>query len=105
LGFGRDDGYLFSPQLKDRKLAFELPGWQFRYLLKSAGIGANSANDKSRTLCSLRHSAIIFRLLYDRNVDLITLARNARTSVEMVERFYSSNLSAEMNVRQLQGRD
>lgn len=105
LGFGRDDDYLFMPQLRERKLALELLGWQFRYLLKSAHIGANSANGKSRTLYSLRHSAITFRLLYGRNVDLLTLARNARTSVEMVERFYSSNLSAEMNIRQLQGRE
>lgn len=52
----------------------------------------------------LRHSAITFRLLYGKNVDLLTLARNARTSVEMVERFYSSNLSAEMKIAQLQGR-
>lgn len=36
-------------------------------------------------------------------VDLLTLARNARTSVEMVEKFYSSNLSAEMNIDLLQG--
>jgi integrase len=105
LGFGRDDDYLFMPQLKERKLALELLGWQFRYLLKSAGIGANSANGKSRTLYSLRHSAITFRLLYGKNIDLLTLARNARTSVEMVERFYSSNLSAEMNIAQLQGRE
>jgi hypothetical protein len=33
-----------------------------------------------------------------RNIDLLTLARNARTSVEMVEKFYASTLSAEMNV-------
>jgi site-specific recombinase XerD len=103
LGLGADDDYLFLPQLKERKLALELLGWQFRYLLKCAQIGANSANGKSRTLYSLRHSAITFRLLYGRNVDLLTLARNARTSVKMVERFYSSNLSAEMNIAQLQG--
>jgi hypothetical protein len=29
-------------------------------------------------------------------VDLLTLARNSRTSVEMVEKFYSPNLSAEI---------
>jgi hypothetical protein len=44
-----------------------------------------------------------FRLLYGRKVDLLTLARNARTSVEMVEKFYSSNLNAEMNIDLLQG--
>ncbi len=87
LGFGGDKDYLFMPQLKERKLALELLGWQFRYLLKSAGIGANSANGKSRTLYSLRHSAITFRLLYGKNIDLLTLARNARISIEMSGRF------------------
>ena len=49
LEFGADDDYLFLRQLRERKLALELLGWQFRYSLKSAEIGANSANDKSRT--------------------------------------------------------
>jgi hypothetical protein len=43
-------------------------------------------------------------LLYGGNIDLLTLARNARTSVEMVEKFYSSNLSSEMNIDLLQGK-
>jgi hypothetical protein len=36
--------------------------------------------------------------LYGGRIDLLTLARNARTSVEMIERFYASNLNAEMNI-------
>jgi hypothetical protein len=48
-------------------------------------------------------SYFLSRLLYGRRVDLLTLARNARTSVEMVEKFYSSNLSAEMNIDLLKG--
>jgi hypothetical protein len=35
---------------------------------------------------------------------LLTLARNARTSLEMVDKFYASELSAEMNVRMLHSR-
>jgi integrase len=46
----------------------------------------------------LRHTAITFRLIYGGNIDLLTLARNARTSVEMIEKFYASTLSAEMNI-------
>ena len=72
-------------------------------MLDQARIGRNVANGQNRTLYSLRHSAMTFRLLYGRRVDLLTLARNARTSVEMVEKFYSSNLSAEMNIDLLQG--
>ena len=59
---------------------------------------------ETRTLYSLRHSSMTFRLLYGRRVDLLTLARNARTSVEMVEKFYSSNLTSEMNIDLLQGK-
>ncbi len=101
-GFGSADHYVFMPQMSDRKRALELLGWQFRHAQAVAGIGLNTANGQARTLYSFRHSAITFRLLYGRNVDLLTLARNARASVEMVERFYSSNLSAQMNIEQLQ---
>jgi hypothetical protein len=54
-----------------------------------------------RTLYSLRHSAITFRLLYGQGIDLLTLARNARTSLEMIDKFYASELRAEMNVGML----
>jgi hypothetical protein len=32
------------------------------------------------------------------------VARNAKTLVEMIERFYSSNLTAEMNIEMLQSK-
>ena len=60
--------------------------------------------DQLRILFSLGHAAITFRLLYGNGIDLLTLARNARTSVEMIERFYSSNLTAEMNIEMLQSK-
>jgi hypothetical protein len=87
----------------NRELVLETYRWQFNFMLDQARIGRNVANGQKRTLYSLRHSAMTFRLLYGRKVDLLTLARNARTSVEMVEKFYSSNLSAEMNIDLLQG--
>ena len=52
---------------------------------------------------SLRAGRLLW-LFHGNNVDELTLARNARTSVEMVEKFYSSNLSAEMSIDLLQGR-
>jgi hypothetical protein len=52
----------------------------------------------------LHQAAITFRLLCEGAIDLFTLARNARTSVDIIEKFYSSNLSAEMNIDLLQGR-
>jgi len=44
------------------------------------------------------------RLLYGQGIDLLTLARNARTSVDMVERFYASALNGEMNIDMLQSK-
>ena len=101
---GRDHDYLFLPAMTDRGKALEFLGWQFKHCQALARVGCNKANGSSRTLYSLRHTAITFRLLYGRKIDLLTLARNARTSVEMVEKFYSSNLSAEMNIHLLQGK-
>ena len=103
-GFAGQDDYLFLPEMTDRKKAVEFAGYQFQHILDVAGIGGNVANGQTRTLYSLRHTCITFRLLYGKNIDLITLARNARTSVEMIEKFYSSNLSAEMNIDLLQGK-
>ena len=44
----------------------------------------------------------MFRLTMGESIDLLTLARNARTSVEMIDRFYAKPLQAEMNVGKLQ---
>ena len=46
----------------------------------------------------------MFRLLYGEGLDLLTLARNARTSPEMIDRFYARHLSAEMNIGLLQSK-
>jgi hypothetical protein len=103
-GYSSLDDYLFLPELTDRKRALEFAGYQLQKVLDIAGIGRNVANGNKRTLYSLRHTSITFRLLYGKSIDLVTLARNARTSVEMIEKFYSSNLSAEMNIDLLHGK-
>ena len=102
-GYGNATDYVFLPEQQNRDLVLETYRWQFTWIQQQAGIGKNASNGQNRTLYSLRHSSMTFRLLYGRRVDLLTLARNARTSVEMVEKFYSSNLNAEMNIDLLQG--
>ena len=42
------------------------------------------------------------RLLNGDRIDLLSLARNARTSVEMIERFYARHLHGEMVVAKIQ---
>jgi hypothetical protein len=70
-------------------------------VLREAGMEEVDHLDRKRTLYSLRHTAIMYRLLYGQGIDTLTLARNARTSVQMIERFYASSLTGEMNVGML----
>lgn len=103
-GFGQPDDHVFLPDVRDRTVAMMRLLHMFTYIKNKTGVGDNKANGQSRTIYSLRHTAITFRLLYGGNIDLLTLARNARTSVKMVEQFYSSNLTGEMNIGLLQGK-
>ena len=76
---------------------------QFDIVLDATGLKVSNVGEP-RSLYSLRHSSIMFRLMFGRAVDTLTLARNARTSVDMIETYYSSNLTAEMNIGLLQGK-
>ena len=102
-GLANDDDYLFLPKLQDRRSALRLLENQFRRVLDATDLRYGTQGQR-RTLYSLRHSAITFRLLYGHGIDLLTLARNARTSLEMVDKFYASELRAEMNVGMLHSR-
>ncbi len=102
-GYGQPDDYVFFPEEKNRRLVLDIVGWSFNWILKDLNIKAGP-HGTDRTLYSLRHTAITFRLIYGGNIDLLTLARNARTSVEMIDKFYASTLSAEMNIALLHGK-
>lgn len=102
-GMAKADDYLFLPQVKDRLAAITLMEKHFRHILTTTNLRYGTQGQR-RTLYSLRHSAITFRLLYGQGIDLLTLARNARTSLEMVDKFYASELRAEMNVAMLHSR-
>ena len=96
---GKED-FVFFPEIsedKERWRAMDRMGRQFDYIVKAAGL-KKSPSGEERTIYSLRHTAIMFRLTKGENIDLLTLARNARTSVEMIERFYARHLNAEMNI-------
>jgi hypothetical protein len=75
----------------------------FNWVLAETGLKKNT-NGKPRSMYSLRHSAITFRLLYGQGIDLLTLARNARTSVEVINNHYASTVSGEQNIALLQSR-
>lgn len=100
-GFGKTDDYLFQPEQKNRDYALRNLSRQFDQLLRLANL-KEAAGGESRTLYSLRHTCIMNRLIKGDNISLLTLARSARTSVEMIDRFYAKHLTAEMNIEQLQ---
>lgn len=82
---------LFNQILKEENLKFDRDGQQ-------------------RTAYSLRHTYICLRLM--EGADIYQIAKNCRTSVEMIEKFYASHLktqldAAAINVRRprLAGRD
>ena len=103
-GFGGPDDYVFLPAERDRDYALAVLGFWFKWVMREAGVATDDTWGRPRTLYCLRHTAIMFRLLYGQGIDMLTLARNARTSVQMIERFYASALDGEMNVAMLQSR-
>lgn len=99
-GYGEPEDYVFLPDRANRAYAKEIVRRLFQKVLKEAGL-KETVHGVPHTLYSLRHTAIVFRLLNAEGLDLLTLARNCRTSVEMIDRFYASSLTAEMNFEKL----
>ena len=95
--------HVFLPDIPNRQYAMNVLGYMFNWVLQHTGLKLN-AHGNPRSLYSLRHSAITFRLLYGQGIDLITLARNARTSVEVINNHYASTVRGEQNIAMLQSR-
>ena len=105
-GFGRPDDYVFQPEFSEvaqRSYALRSLHRQFDQLLILAKLKLNNQS-KSRSLYSLRHTSIMLRLVNGDGIDSLVLARNARTSVEMIDRFYARPLTGEMKVDMLHSR-
>nr|WP_326528766.1 phage integrase SAM-like domain-containing protein [Rhodoferax sp.] len=103
LSLANPDDYLFLPHLRDRSYANSVLSLHFNWVLADTGL-KHGVNGQPRTLYSLRHSAITFRLLYGQGIDLLTLARNARTSVDVINNHYASTVTGEQNIGLLQSR-
>ena len=99
-GLASDDDYVFFPEMENREYALATMRRQFEFVLEQAGLRLDKL-DRPRTLYSLRHSALMFRLLKG-DVDIHVLAHNALTSVDQLERFYLSHFESRMKVKQLQ---
>jgi hypothetical protein len=87
------DEYVFEAGQQNRDYAYQKITRQFDVILDTAGLRV-SADGDDRTLCSLRHTSLMYRLRYGGDINPLVLAKNARTSVEMLQRFYLSKLEA-----------
>jgi len=95
------EDYVFFPHLLNRDFSLQTMRRQFDYILEKCDLKRTS-NGEPRTLYSLRHTSIMFRLTMGESIDLLTLSRNCRTSVSMIERFYGKPLEGEMNIGKIQ---
>lgn len=89
------EDYVFFPQFDSREHAMSIMTKQFTEALKLADLKFDHAG-KKRDLYSIRHTCISRAILM--GIPIADVARNAGTSVDMIERFYASHLKNEMAV-------
>ena len=90
------NAYLFFDYLKNRERTVpDAISRKFRYLCEHAGLDCDAYGQRHTTY-SLRHSALCFQILKTGGNDLFGLAKNARTSVMMLENFYLRHLSPQL---------
>jgi hypothetical protein len=84
------EDYLFFPDYTNRATAARVVQRQFNHLLEVTGLKQDRISAKERTVYSLRHTGICMRLVLSAGkVNIFTLAKNAGTSVDQIERFYA----------------
>ena len=89
-----------NPQPTDRLFPKTHPGL-FNIILDEIGLKFDREGNR-RTAYSLRHTYVCFRLM--EGADIYQIAKNCRTSVEMIEKYYASHIktsldAAAINVR------
>ena len=81
------NAYIFFSDIKNReKYTVDKVSHLFRLVCDKANLGTDAYGQKHTTY-SLRHSALCFQILKTGGADLLALAKNARTSTEMLEKF------------------
>ncbi len=87
------EDYLFLPGYKNRATAARIIQRQFNHLLAVTGLKHDATTNAERSIYSLRHTAICMRLVLSHGqVNIYSLAKNAGTSVNQIERFYAKRL-------------
>jgi site-specific recombinase XerD len=92
--------YVFFPEYGENQR--DLMMYEVAKLFKRivAETHTEEKTDKKFTLYSLRHTAIMMRLTLGQ-VDTLALARNARTSQAMIDKFYAAHLTTDQVRKQL----
>ena len=101
--YGAAEDFVFVPEKPgdQRKYVPDILAKQFKQVLIRTGLDV-SKDDARRVLYSIRHSSIMERLEHGDTVDVNAIAQNARTSTEMIDRFYGSRLEGEMNIGKIE---
>jgi hypothetical protein len=87
------EDHVFLPQYRNRETASDIMQRQFRELLDCADLRKDIHTGKPHSLYSLRHTALCMRIVNSEGrVNIFTLAKNAGTSVDQIERFYARHL-------------
>lgn len=98
-----DEEYVFQAKHQNRSYAYQQIYRQFELLLAESGLKTSDQGD-NRTLYSLRHTSLMYRLIYGGEINTTKIAKNARTSTEMMERFYVAQLESTDVTRDLHKR-
>jgi hypothetical protein len=89
----KGEDYLFYPEYQNRRTATKIIQRQFKALLARAGLEKDIHTGKPHSIYSLRHTAICMRIVNSQGqTNIFTLAKNAGTSVDQIERFYARHL-------------
>ncbi len=89
----KPDDYVFFPEHQNRHYATKIGMYQFRKLLEVAGLQTDAETGRRHSLYSVRHTSLAMRLLLSEGkTNLLILAQNAGTSIEMLSKFYLNNL-------------
>lgn len=100
-GLAAPTDYVFLPGIENRTYAQEVFSRLFGQILDAADL-RHTVSGEVRSLYSLRHYAITARLMNANGLDVVTLAKNCRTSPEMIFRFYAHWLQPEQNLDLIQ---
>ena len=94
-GYGKDDDYVFMPQHENRDYALKEISRQFTAILEITNLRKDSEG-RSRTLYSLRHTAIMTAVR--QGIPVAHIASNARTSTDMINRFYANQINSALQM-------